>query len=110
MLGVPDLVHHLLWDVEKAKVIQGRWKQSTPPGILTRFLMTSSGLTAIQTAGFVEDYLRQRDPLRNNLYKRAAHKPGCVLSVAKGRSEEVTAACRIMLGDSFIAAGKNCIK
>ncbi|KAL0274489.1 UNVERIFIED_CONTAM: hypothetical protein PYX00_006895 [Menopon gallinae] len=101
---VPDLVHHLLWDVEKAKVIQGKWKENTLPGIWTRFLMTSSGLTTIQTAGFVEDYLRQRDPLRNNLYKRAAHKAGCVLSVAKGRSQEVTAACRIMLNDSFIAA------
>ena len=67
--------------------------------------MTSSGLTIVHTSDVADDYLRQRDPLKNNLYKRASYNPGCVMSVARGRSHEVTVACRILFANSFVTAG-----
>lgn len=66
--------------------------------------MTSSGLTIAYTTDIADDYLRQRDPLKNNLYKRSAFNPGCVMSVAKGRPKEVTVACRILFADSFVTS------
>jgi len=48
---------------------------------------------------------RQFDPYRNTLFKWAASKSGCVLSVSRGRSYDLTAACRVTFMETLTAAG-----
>lgn len=100
------LVQHLLWDASHALKVQDVWRRRPAEGVYSRFLMTSGGLSLIQPAEAAEGARRQLDPFRNTLYRWASRTRGCVLSVSRGRSYDLTAACRILYKDSFVAGGK----
>lgn len=106
LLGDETLVNHLLWDAVHASEIQEMWRRNAASGIYSRFLMTTGGVSVIQPAEAAEAARRQLDPFKNTLFKWASRATGCVLSVSRGRSYDLTAACRILYDDQFVAAGK----
>lgn len=99
-------MNHLLWDAKKALKIKNHWNQSIYRGVKSRFLITSSGLTVTQTSNDNEEYKRQIDPLKNNLYKRASCTSGFVFSLSKEKRKRATVAQRITLNDTYVSAGK----
>lgn len=109
--GNEELINHLLWDSKMAFQLERHWNetyeslQSKPSGEYSTFLITNGGLTISYSTNEAEDYMRQTDPLKNSLYKRASSSPGFVFSPSKEKRNRVTTAARISLNDSYVAAG-----
>ncbi|KAK6622586.1 hypothetical protein RUM43_008428 [Polyplax serrata] len=110
LTGHEELINHLLWDSKMAFQLERRWNetykslQSKRSGEYSTFLITNGGLTISYSTNEAEEYVRQTDPLKNSLYKRASSSPGFVFSPSKEKRNRVTTAARISLNDSYVAA------
>lgn len=99
-------MNHLLWDARKVIQIKNRWRENPYHGLHLRFLTSSSGLGIVFPSRPDENYQWQRDPLKNNVYKRASRGSGFIFSLSQENREKVMVAGKISIQDSYVVAGE----